>query len=62
MGQEVQAERLQFEWVRTADMRADGLTKALSIQKHRKFVEDLGLVDVKDLVDVKNLVKHTSST
>ena len=29
--QEVQAERLQIEWVQTADMRADGLTKALPI-------------------------------
>ena len=49
--QEVQADRLRIEWVRTADMRADGLTKALPTQKHRKFVEDLGLVDVKDLLN-----------
>jgi hypothetical protein len=29
------------------DMIADGFTKALDRQKHEKFVEQLGLVDIK---------------
>lgn len=41
--QEVQEGCLRIEWVRTADMTADGLTKALPRQKHDIFVQQLGL-------------------
>jgi hypothetical protein len=42
--QEIQAKRIKIHWVPTAEMRADGFTKTLSIQQHEKFVQQLGLV------------------
>jgi len=42
--QEIQAGRIKIDWVPTNEMPADGLTKALSIQQHEKFVKQLGLV------------------
>ncbi|KGO64395.1 Reverse transcriptase, RNA-dependent DNA polymerase [Penicillium italicum] len=45
--QEVQEGRISVEWVPTAEMAADGLTKLLPRQKHQKFVEMLGLVDLR---------------
>ena len=44
--QEVQDNRLIINWVPTGDMPADGLTKALSRQKHESFIRQLGLVDI----------------
>ena len=44
--QEYKDKRIQLRWVPTAEMPADGLTKALSRQKHEKFVQDSGLVDI----------------
>jgi hypothetical protein len=49
--QEVQEGMLNIEWIPTADMPADGLTKALLTQKHHTFINQLGLVDIKDLID-----------
>jgi hypothetical protein len=49
--QEVQESRLNIEWIPTADMPADGLTKALPTQKHHTFIKQLGLVDIKDLIE-----------
>jgi hypothetical protein len=48
--QEVQEDRLKIEWIPTADMPADGLTKALTAQKHLKFIKQLGLVDIQHLL------------
>ena len=48
--QEVREERINIKWVPTADMTADGLTKALPRQKHETFVQQLNLVDIKDLI------------
>jgi hypothetical protein len=48
--QEVQEKRLHVEWLPTAQMPADGLTKALTRQKHDAFVKHLGLVDIKGLI------------
>jgi hypothetical protein len=48
--QEVQAKRLAIEWVPTADMPADGLTKILPRQKQETFVRQLGLVDIAHLL------------
>ncbi|KAJ5343424.1 uncharacterized protein N7506_003248 [Penicillium brevicompactum] len=45
--QEVQEGRISVEWVPTAEMAADGLTKLLPRKKHQKFVEMLGLVDLR---------------
>ena len=44
--QEVQAGRIAVEWIRTAEMPADGLTKQLPRQKHEEFVRQLNLVDI----------------
>lgn len=41
--QEVQANRLRIEWVKSSDLPADGLTKALSRQKHEIFVKQIGM-------------------
>jgi hypothetical protein len=37
--------------VRTTDMPADGLTKALPRQRHEVFVRQLGLVDISDQME-----------
>jgi hypothetical protein len=44
--QEVQAARLQVKWCRSADMKADGLTKVLPKGKFMLWIEQLGLVDI----------------
>lgn len=50
--QEVQAKRLRITWVPTAEMPADGLTKALPRQKHEVFIKQLGLVDIRKQLDL----------
>ena len=45
--QEVQARRIKINWLPTNDMPADGLTKALSRQRHENFIKQLNLVDIK---------------
>ena len=52
--QEVQEKRLQIEWLPTAEMPADGLTKALPRQKHDEFVRQLRLADLTTLLSFKN--------
>ena len=47
--QEVQKSTLAINWVASADMIADGLTKALPPQRHRIFVEQLGLTDTRTI-------------
>jgi RAB protein geranylgeranyltransferase component A len=49
--QEVQDQRLQIDWVPTTEMPADGLTKALSTQKHQAFIQQIGLVDIRHLIE-----------
>ena len=44
--QEVQNGKIALQWLPTADMPADGLTKALSAQMHAAFVKQLNLVDI----------------
>jgi hypothetical protein len=46
--QEVQANRIAVQWVSTNNMPADGLTKSLPRQRQEKFVQMLGLVNIKD--------------
>ncbi|OKP12909.1 hypothetical protein PENSUB_1405, partial [Penicillium subrubescens] len=41
--QEVQAKRLRIEWIKSAEMLADGLTKRFSAEKHAVFVQQLGM-------------------
>jgi hypothetical protein len=44
--QEVEASRINVQWVPTDHMPADGLTKILPKQKFAEFVRQLGLVDI----------------
>ena len=44
--QQVQDGRIKLQWVPTADMPADGLTKALLRQKNEEFVRQLNLVNI----------------
>lgn len=46
--QEVSNGTLDIRWTPTATILADGLTKPLTIQRHRDFVRSLGMKDVKD--------------
>ena len=48
--QEVSKKNIQIEWIPTAEMPADGLTKALPRQRHEIFVKQLGLIDIAKLV------------
>jgi hypothetical protein len=48
--QEVQAGRIDIEWMPTAEMPADGFTKQLPRQKHEEFVRQLNLVDISNLL------------
>jgi hypothetical protein len=49
--QEVQKGSIYVQWISTNDMVADGLTKALSPQKHARFIELLGLKDISSLIE-----------
>jgi len=55
----VQRNRINIDWVPTANMPADGLTKALPPQKHKKFVEMLGLRDIRTRIEVGNNFKSS---
>ena len=48
--QKVQNGHLIVDYVPTAQMVADGLTKILSFQKHKIFISQLGLVDCKEAI------------
>jgi len=52
--QEVSQGNIQIEWMPTAEMPADGLTKPLPRQKHQTFVQQLGLVDISKLGILQN--------
>ena len=45
----MQAKKIKVEWVRTLDIVADGFTKLLLAQRHAKFLQQLNLVDIKDM-------------
>jgi hypothetical protein len=47
--QEVSRRKIVVEYTPSADMIADGLTKALTHQLHQRFVQQLGLVDITEL-------------
>ena len=48
--QEVQSGKFIIQWVPTAEMPADGLTKPLNKQPHQAFLEMLGLKDIRHLI------------
>ena len=47
--EQVADDRIKIAWIPTGQMPADGLTKALSRQKHESFLRQLGLVDLSRL-------------
>lgn len=50
--QGVQAGKIKVEWISTNEMVADGFTKELVPQKHSAFLNQLGMMDIKDrLID-----------
>jgi hypothetical protein len=42
---------VRIEWVSTTAQAADGLTKALSAQKHATFLKQLNMVDIRDKIE-----------
>ena len=44
--QEVQSKRIAVKWTSSADTLADGFTKALPTQRHRQFINQLGLIEL----------------
>lgn len=48
----VQKGDIKVEWVLTASMPADGLTKPLEPGRHKEFIKQLDLVDFKCKIDV----------
>jgi hypothetical protein len=51
--QEVQKGTITVKWLPTAQMPADGLTKALPAQKHATFLRQLNLVDIAEKLGEK---------
>ena len=51
--QEVSHENIQIQWISTTEMPADGLTKALTRQKHETFIRQLNMVDIGSLFQRK---------
>ena len=49
--QEVDQHRLSVVWVPTGEMAADGFTKSLTRDKHRRFLAHLSLVDVRHRIE-----------
>jgi hypothetical protein len=52
--QEASQGNIQIEWIPTAEMPADGLTKALPRQRHEIFLRQLGLIDISKLLSTTN--------
>jgi hypothetical protein len=50
----VQRGILKVDYLPTAKMTADGMTKMLSSQKHKKFIKQLGLVNIKKMMNEAN--------
>jgi hypothetical protein len=51
--QEVEDGTITIKWLPTAQMPADGLTKALPAQKHATFLRQLNLVDISEKLGEK---------
>ena len=59
--QEVQQGRIKLEWIPTADMAADGLTKGLTKQKNETFMKQLNLVDVSKNVENEGIERSAGT-
>jgi hypothetical protein len=49
----VQRDILKVDYLLTAKMTADEMTKILSSQKHKKFIKQLNLMNTKHLIEMK---------
>jgi len=52
--QEVSRGHISVEYTKSSDMMADGLTKALSTNQHRVFIEQIGLIDIREHLKEEN--------
>ena len=43
MRDQVETGAIKFQWVQTSDIAADGLIKALTIEKFKGFVRQIGI-------------------
>jgi hypothetical protein len=51
LDQSVQQEKMGVEYLSTAHMMTDKMTKLLSLQRHRQFIDQLRLMNVKSLMN-----------
>jgi hypothetical protein len=49
--QELRAHHIRIQWIPTADMPADGFTKALTRQRHDIFIKSLNLINIRNRID-----------
>jgi hypothetical protein len=49
--EKVKLKELDVRWINTNSMPSDGLTKPLTVEKHARFVEQLGLVDISHQIE-----------
>jgi hypothetical protein len=57
----VQEGKISLRWLATAEMPADGLTKALTAQKHATFVRQLNLVDISTKISANGHAADTAN-
>ncbi len=50
--EQVKDGRIKIEWVKTTEIPANGLTKALPRQKHENFVRQLKMSDIARLINL----------
>ena len=50
--EKVQDGTIHIEWISTSNQAADGLTKALTVQKHTIFLKQLNIVDIRDMIQI----------
>lgn len=57
--QEIKNKSIRIDWIKTADMPADGFTKPLPNQRHQIFIKQLNLRDISSLI--RQLPIHDNS-
>ena len=57
--QEVMEDRIEVVYTPSAELMADGLTKALQGAKFAEFIKQLNLIDIKERLEQKHLKEMT---